>query len=98
MEYIEVFSLLAKAADMIEDGETCVELNNYEDALIMNTPRKPESPEPEFVDDVPARKPGNGDKKGRGRGRSGSGNSFFRSLREKLNGLMQEDDETADDE
>ena len=31
MEYIEVFSLLAKAAEMIEDGETCVELNKYED-------------------------------------------------------------------
>ena len=30
MEYIEVFSLLAKAADMIESGETCVELNKYE--------------------------------------------------------------------
>lgn len=30
MEYIEVFSLLAKAAEMIESGETCVELNKYE--------------------------------------------------------------------
>ena len=94
MEYIEVFSLLAKAADMIEEGETCVELNNYEDALIMNNPRRSENTEPEFVDDVPARKPGKGDKKG---GRKG-GNTFFKSLREKLNGLMQEDDETVDDE
>ena len=98
MEYIEVFSLLAKAADMIEDGETCVELNNYEDVLIMNTPRKSESPEPEFVDDVPARKPGKGDKKGDKKGGRKGGNTFFKSLREKLNGLMQEDDETAYDE
>ena len=30
MEYIEVFSLLAQAAEMIESGETCVELNKYE--------------------------------------------------------------------
>ena len=95
MEYIEVFSLLAKAADMIEDGETCVELNNYEDALIMNNPRKSERPEPEFVDDVPARKPGKGDKKGDKKGGRKGGNTFFKSLREKLNGLMQEDDETA---
>jgi len=29
MEYIEVFSLLAKAAEQIEPGETCVKLNDY---------------------------------------------------------------------
>ncbi len=32
MEYIEVFSLLASAADRIEVGETCIERNNYVDA------------------------------------------------------------------
>lgn len=31
MEYIEVFSLLAEAADRIGQGESCVELNKYED-------------------------------------------------------------------
>ena len=30
MEYIELFSLLAKAGENIEPGETCVELNKYE--------------------------------------------------------------------
>ena len=31
LEYIEVFSLLAEAAERIGQGETCVELNRYED-------------------------------------------------------------------
>ena len=62
----------------------------------MNNPRRSENTEPEFVDDVPARKPGN--KKGDRKSDRKRGNTFFKSLREKLNGLMQEDDETVDDE
>jgi cell division protein FtsA len=46
MEYIEIFSLLAEAAERIEDGETCVELNKYEDGPTFEGPVRPE-PEPE---------------------------------------------------
>jgi cell division protein FtsA len=48
MEYIEVFSLLAKAADLIPMGETCIELNKYEDGLVMDgtTSRQPQNQEP----------------------------------------------------
>lgn len=48
MEYIEVFSLLAKAADFIPMGETCIELNKYEDGPVMDgtTSRQPQNQEP----------------------------------------------------
>lgn len=48
MEYIEVFSLLAKAADLIPMGETCIELNKYEDGPVMDgtTSRQPQNQEP----------------------------------------------------
>ena len=44
MEYIEIFSLLAAAAERIEDGETCVELNSVAEGPIMPK-REPENPE-----------------------------------------------------
>lgn len=50
MEYIEVFSLLAKASELIEDGETCVELNRYDGDLTFDrpgAPRQVEQPKPE---------------------------------------------------
>ena len=88
MEYIEIFSLLAKAADMLEDGETCVELNSYDNGPVINTntiPRRETvepKPEPE-----PDRRPGKPGKK-----------SIFKSWGERLSRLMQEDDENAEDE
>lgn len=42
MEYIEIFSLLATAAERIEAGETCVELNSM--ALGPILPKKPDEP------------------------------------------------------
>ena len=50
MEYIEVFSLLAKAAEMIEDGETCIELNKYADGPTFEGPQRPvgNDSEPEY--------------------------------------------------
>ena len=41
MEYIEVFSLLAQAAEMIESGDTCIELNKYEDGPTFESPNGP---------------------------------------------------------
>ena len=92
MEYIEVFSLLAKAADMIEDGETCVELNKYEDGLVFNGLQRPAAPEPEpdYRTERPARASSHKPvKKGKG---------FFKKLGDKLSGLMTEDDEINDDD
>lgn len=37
MEYIEVFSLLSKAAKQMRPGETCVERTNYHDGPIIHT-------------------------------------------------------------
>ena len=48
LEYIEVFSLLAKAAEMIPEGETCLELNKYDDGLVFEggnqQPQQPQQP------------------------------------------------------
>ena len=75
MEYIEVFALLAKAAELIPDGETCIELNKYADGPVFRGPVNPE-PEPE-----PRRKP-----------KKTSGRSRWERLREKLSGLMTDDE------
>ena len=92
MEYIEVFSLLAKAAEMIEDGETCVELNNYVDEFVNRPPRtannEPEPEEPEPTKPV---------KKGSRKGKPGKP-SRWESWRSKLSGLLSEDEEVDDDQ
>lgn len=83
MEYIEVFALLAKAAELIPDGETCIELNKYADSLVFRGPVNPE-PEPEPDPDPesePRRKP-----------KKTSGRSRWERLREKLSGLMTDDE------
>ena len=81
MEYIEVFSLLAKAADMIPEGETCIELNKYEDGPVfegnipVQQPQQPSQPRPrtEQPKEPKTRKP-------------------WSKWAEKLKGLMTEDD------
>ena len=88
MEYIEVFSLLATAADRIADGETCVDLKRYEDALVMDHDDIPEQPiraqeEPK----KPIKEPT--------KGRWGS---KWGRLRDKLSGLITEDEDTEDDQ
>ena len=87
MEYIEVFSLLAKAAEMIEDGETCIELQQYADGPTFEGPRAPSS---EYVDQKPEqpKKPKEPKKK----------SGFFRNLGAQLNRLMSEDDATEEDQ
>lgn len=86
MEYIEVFSLLAKAAELIPDGESCIELNTYENGpeFFPQPAPKPQpdpQPDPEPEDDRKRRKPG-----------KSQGISRWERLRQKLSGLMQEDD------
>ena len=91
MEYIEVFSLLAKAAELIENGETCVELNNYVDEFV-NRPQRP-------VDDEPDPEPATtkSGKKGPGKGKP-SKSSRWDKWRNKLSGLLSEDEEVDDDQ
>ena len=89
MEYIEVFSLLAKAAEMIEDGETCIELQQYADGPTFEGPRAPGheyvGPEPEQPRETKETK-----KK--------SGNSLWKGWADKLSRLMSEDDATEEDQ
>ena len=87
MEYIEVFALLAKAAELIPDGETCIELNKYADSLVFRGPVNPD-PEPE-PDRDPESESGRKPKKP-------TGPSRWERLRKKLSGLMT--DEEFDEE
>ena len=89
MEYIEVFSLLAKAAEMIEDGESCIELQQYADGPTFEGPRAPRheyvGPEPEQPKEPkePKKKPGK---------------SRWKAWGDKLSRLMSEDDATEEDQ
>ena len=88
MEYIEIFSLLATAAEQIKEDETCVELNSVVEGPIMpenykpqdTTPRTPDEPKKE---DKRAKK---GDKQP----------GWMKSLKDRINRIMTEDDD--DDE
>ena len=80
LEYIEVFSLLAKAADMIPVGETCVELNKYEDGPVLEGTNYPQREEP-----VQPRKPE--------KPREPKSRKPWSKWTEKLKGLMTEDDD-----
>ena len=89
MEYIEVFSLLAKAAELIEHGETCVELNKYEDSPIFEGPVSRTYTEPApAADREPATvKPRKPEKKNR-----------WKKWTDKLSSLMSEDDASDDEQ
>lgn len=84
MEYIEVFSLLAKAAELINDGETCVELNNYENTPVFEggPARTYETPR-ETVE----RQPKKSEKKSR-----------WKVWGDKLSRLMTEDDDNEENQ
>lgn len=88
MEYIEVFSLLAAAAEQIEDGVTCVELNRYENGPVFEGPQRTAEPARPAAAARPA-KTAKPEKKGSG---------FFTKLGKKLNNLMSEDDANDDDQ
>ena len=86
MEYIEIFSLLSAAAERIDDGESCIELNKYDDGPII-TPNHPETetvPEERTVTRKETSKPGKTPKRARG-------------WLEKLKGLMTEDEDMDDE-
>ena len=88
LEYIEIFSLLAAAADRIDEGESCVELNKYVDGPIItgDYPTRPVEPEPKKE---PEREPNKNKKR----------NTSPRVGRwlDRLKGLMTEDDEQDDE-
>ena len=85
LEYIEVFSLLAKASDMIPAGETCIELNNYEDGPVFEgkLPNNPQREEP-----TQPRKPEKTKEPKEPKSRKP-----WSKWTEKLKGLMTEDDD-----
>jgi cell division ATPase FtsA len=83
LEYIEVFSLLAKAADMIPVGETCIELNKYEDGPVLEGSNYPQREEP-----TQPRKPEKTKEPKEPKSRKP-----WSKWTEKLKGLMTEDDD-----
>ena len=88
MEYIEVFSLLTKAAEMIEDGETCIELNKYADGPTFEGPQRPvgNDSEPEY--ERPVKKQASRPSKP----------SRWEKIRKQLSNLMSEDEPGEDDQ
>ena len=90
MEYIEVFSLLAEAAERIPIGESCVELNKYVDGPIINTPNGNQEPA-QVMTEHPRQRKLEGPKKEK------AWSKRLRGLKDRLSGLMAED-EDADDE
>ncbi len=88
MEYIEIFSLLAAAADRIGDGESCVELNSKPEDLVVNT-RTPE----DIEDTRRPKRPGSDEDKSKGSKRRTWG-----KWADKLKSLMTEDDDTDDNQ
>ena len=88
LEYIEVFSLLAKAAEMIEPGETCVELNKYVDGgPKFDGPVPAQNEEPTPVQESRTTKDKKPEKK-----------KPWKSWADKLSRLMSEDDMSEDDQ
>lgn len=85
MEYIEVFSLLAEAAELIESGETCVELNKYEDP-VFDVPRgdKEAAKEAARTTNNPPRDGGETKKKQK---------SWINALKKRLDNIMSEDED-----
>ncbi len=89
LEYIEVFSLLAKAAEMIEPGETCIELNKFVDGgPTFDNPYRQQREEPIRVDHGPKTEKTVKPEK----------NRPWKKLAAKLSSLMSEDDVNEDDQ
>ena len=86
LEYIEVFSLLAAAAERIGEGETCVELNStnvgpeFAPRTPAPTPEEPEEPK----------------KPGKKKPKPGSGK--WAAWKKHLVNLISEEDEDSEDE
>ena len=81
-EYIQILSLLAKGAELLPTGETCMEINSYDDGagLRVNTAPKPQ------VDEQPEEIEVKKDKK------SGKKPGRWKFFKDKLSGLLEEGD------
>lgn len=81
-EYINILSLIVKAADDMKFGENCIERNNYEAPIIEPTNPEPAAPadDPKTTDKDP--KKGGGKKKSR-----------WERLKENLSKIISEDDD-----
>ena len=88
MEYIEIFSLLAAAAERIQEGENCVELNSVVDGPTIITPNQPEIPEAPRG----TKKPGVGEKSQPKKPRP------WERLADRLKNLMSEDEDVEDNQ
>ena len=84
MEYIEVFSLLAAAAELIEPGETCLELNSITSGP--DFPVRDPEPEPE-ENDKPERQ-----------GKKKPKPNKLKSWRDRLINLISEDEDNDDEQ
>ena len=84
MEYIEVFSLLAAAAELIEPGETCLELNSITSGP--DFPVRDPEPEPE-ENDKPERQ-----------GKKKPKPNKLKSWRDRLITLISEDEDNDDEQ
>ena len=87
MEYIEVFSLLASAAERIEQGVTCVELNKYDSPTFEGSiPRQTERIEDQKIgSEKPVKSPK-------------TKSSRLKKWADKLSSLMSEDDGNDDEQ
>lgn len=82
-EYVDVLSLVAKAAEDLKPGESCVERNSYE-APVIET-RKDEDDEPKI------------EEKDKGKKQPSKGKGFWGKLRGKLEDLVSDPDEDDDE-
>ena len=89
MEYIEMFSLLATAAERIGEGETCIELNRFVDGPVMDRDDFPQQPT-KTIEERPAETKTT--KKRRG------WPSKWIDYTKKLSSLMTEDEDNDDDQ
>ena len=90
IENIEILSLIAKATEMIEPGETCVEIQTYDDGLIVQ-------PNNEAADKKPADDEDD-DKRGRkGKKKEKKQSGWAAKIGSALKNLMSEDEEEYDE-
>ena len=94
MEYIEVFSLLAAAAERIEDGQTCVDLNRYVDGPTFDTGHVQTAPQPQTQQERPAAKQRTTEPTKKGSWFGGK----LGGLKKRLDSLMSEDGDDEDDQ
>ena len=82
MEYIQIFSLLAKGAAIIGDNQSCVQRHNYEDGPTMN-PQPEKQPVQQEVKDETKTAPKKDEKK----------NKWLNKWRNRIGSLLEENDE-----